>query len=81
MGQTMTDLRLRRLLWLAYNLGNCKAFYSQYLQIMYNYEPLLLHWQFGMACLTPKGLEKLKELYDVDDLGVLRSAFLPQERS
>ena len=81
MAKAMTDLRLRRLLWLAYSVGNCKAFYPQYLHIMANYEPLLLHWQLGMACLTPAGVEKIKELYNVDDLGVLRSAFLPQEHS
>jgi hypothetical protein len=61
----MTDLRLKRLLWVAYNHGNTKRFYPQYLKIMNTYyNPCLVEWYLGAAFLTEAGVAKMKELMD-----------------
>lgn len=55
----MTPLRLKRLLWLAFNGGNTKAFYSHYLKLM---SQGYGDWMLGHFWLSDKGVEQLEEL-------------------
>ena len=62
----MTDLRLKRLLILASNAGgNHKRFYSQYVKTgAMGYTG----WVIGMAYLTEKGMKKLEDLMNQQEL-------------
>ena len=53
----MTPLRMKRLLWLAYNGGNCKAFYSQYLKL---HNLGYGDWMLGHFWLSEDGIKMLE---------------------
>ena len=55
----ITRLRKKRLLLLAKHRGDCKSYYSQYLQLM---NEGLVTWSLGMAFLTDDGKIELYEL-------------------
>lgn len=67
----MNKTRLKRLLYLAHNFGNCKRFYRQYVKLMNEYyNPSLVEWYLGHAYLTEAGVKKLEELSGDKNMGV-----------
>ena len=57
----MTPLRMKRLLWLAYNGGNCKAFYSHYLNLQ---RKGYGDWVLGHFWVSDDGIKMLEMLID-----------------
>jgi len=55
----MTELREKRLLYLATRSINHKPYYSQYRQLMYKG---YIRWTLGFASLTELGQQRLEEL-------------------